>query len=63
METLNQFLSTVFPQGNLESYRKSYCKPELKELGDLRAITLSGSYVGTDFSSTDTCLGDSGEPC
>jgi len=32
---------------------KKYTKPSLKELGDLRAITLGGTTSGIDFSVGD----------
>jgi hypothetical protein len=40
---------------NEDSLRKEYRKPQLKELGDLRTLTLGGTAVGSgdsgDFTS------------
>lgn len=63
METLNQSLSTGFFRNTSESHLKPYRKPALEELGDLRAITLSGSNLGNDFSGTFTCHDSSADPC
>lgn len=41
----------VKEQGTL---RKAYLKPQLKKLGDLRAITLGGTTAGADYSGPQT---------